>query len=96
MTVKRQNDKVKSGRVKMANQKTTTIDLKTAELLFTKVQRMEKALAQIKSKILQLLPAKYGSDLWWEKSDEEAIEQIGLGKGTVINNKEELKRFLGI
>jgi len=80
----------------MANQKTTTIDLKTAELLFTKVQRMEKALAQIKSKILQLLPAKYGSDLWWEKSDEEAIEQIGLGKGTVINNKEELKRFLGI
>jgi len=74
----------------MANHKTPTIDLKTAELLFTEVQRMEKALAQIKGKILQLLPAKYGSDLWWEREIKEGLNEIKMGKYEVYGNVKSL------
>ncbi len=53
-----------------------------------------KAVRKVKDGLLRIFPAKYGSDLWWEKSDEEAIRQIKAGKGITIKNKEELQKFL--
>lgn len=56
-------------------------------------------IANLRKRLLKILPEKalqYGSDLWWEKSDEEAIESIKKGRGMVIHNSRELKKFLEI
>ena len=78
----------------MANSEVKTIDIKTAETLYRQVQLMELMLKDLEKKILKLLPAKYGSQLWWEKSTEKALEEIKRGKGVKFTSVKETIRWL--
>lgn len=75
---------------------TKSLNETTLLSLLKELDSLSKAVQSLKEKVLKLMPAKYGSDLWWEKSNEEAIEQIRNGKGVVIKNQEELKRFFNL
>lgn len=65
----------------------------TADDLLGQVDVLYKALDQLKAKIVNSLPAKYGSDAWWVKSDQQALKEIRAGKGTTVHNKKELNQF---
>lgn len=71
-----------------------TIDFKSAEALYVEVLRMRKALNKLQEKLLKLLPIKYGSDLWWEKSDREALKVIGKGEGREFENADKAIKWL--
>lgn len=77
----------------MANRSTVTIE-ETAESIFSEVTSMQKRLEVLRKKIVKLLPAKYGSDLWWEKENEEALEEVKQGKYTTYNNVQDLIKDL--
>lgn len=57
-----------------------TIDTKTAESLLKEIEAMGRSLKALRKKIIRFLPAKYGSDLWWEKEELEADEDIRKGR----------------
>ena len=79
----------------MAKHLATTIDTKTAESIFSEITSLQKKLELLRKKVVKLLPAKYGSDLWWEKENEEALEEVK--KGQVygpFQNADELLRSL--
>ena len=72
----------------------TTIDTETAESLFSDITSLQKKLELLRKKIVKLLPAKYGSDLWWEKENEEALEEVKQGKYTTYDNVDDLLKDL--
>lgn len=78
----------------MANLQVETIDTKTAESLYRQIQAMSMILEDLRKKVAKLLPAKYGSDLWWEKSDEEAIVSIKEGRGKKFKTYEDAVKYL--
>lgn len=78
----------------MANSQAKTIDIKTFETLYRDIEVMEKALESLRKRVIDLLPAEYGSDLWWEKSDRKAMKEIASGKGREFNSVEEVVRYL--
>jgi hypothetical protein len=78
----------------MANSQVKTIDIKTAESLYRQIRVMAMILEDLRKKVAKLLPAKYGSELWWEKSDEEAITSIKAGRGKKFKTYEDAVKYL--
>jgi hypothetical protein len=77
----------------MANQ-TIALDAVSARTLVQELERLE----EIRTTLLRIIPEPFlakGSDLWWEKSDLEASEDIEKGRYTPIKNHQHLDRFLG-
>ncbi len=72
---------------------TITVPAKTIEEIFNRLDRLTKEIKAIKTKLFEEEPP-YGSDEWWEWSDEKAIEDIRAGRYTKISNKKELTAFL--
>jgi len=72
----------------------TAVDFENAEVLYAQVLKMRKALDKLQEKLLKLLPVSYGSGLWWEKSDKEAIEAIGKGKGKEFEDADKAIKWL--
>ena len=68
----------------------------TADDFYSELISMRNQIDKLIDKILSLIPPKYGSDAWWEKSDREALKQLKEGKGKTFNNVEELEKYLGI
>ncbi len=64
------------------------------EDLLSEVLVMEKALRELKKKLLSALPPKYGSEEWWEKMDSEAEESIRNGEGKKFTTYEEAIHYL--
>lgn len=61
---------------------TTTIDSKTVKALFDEIEFYRRGLSNLRKKLLRSLPEKlfsYGGELWWEKSEIEADEDIKRG-----------------
>lgn len=78
---------------------TTTIDSKTIKTLLEEMEYYRRGLTNLRKKLLRIIPegmVSYGSDLWWEKSDEEATTSIKAGKGIVIRNRKDLKKLLDV
>lgn len=77
----------------MANRSALTMNTKTAENLLKEIESMRRSLETLKKKIMDLLPAKYGSDAWWERAETEADEDIKKGRvfGPFKNADELLK-----
>ena len=71
---------------------TATVPTKTINEIFSRLDELTKAVKKISVKLLNEEP-RYGSDEWWEWSDNEAIAEIKAGKGTKIHNKKELNAF---
>jgi len=42
------------------------------------------------------MPAKYGSDAWWEKMDKEGLEQIKQGNVVKFDTIKDLQKHLGL
>lgn len=78
----------------MANLRAKTIDIKTVESLYKEIRVMEIALENLRKRVVDLLPAKYGSDLWWEKSDTRAMKKIAKGEGMRFESAEEVIKYL--
>ncbi len=76
----------------MASQ-TITLNKVQTQLLIQELMHLE----ELKKTLLRIIPESYlpkGSDLWWEKSDLEAMEDVKAGRYTTIKNHKELDRFL--
>ncbi|MBI3559009.1 hypothetical protein HY085_01305 [Candidatus Gottesmanbacteria bacterium] len=65
-----------------------------AEDFYSEILSLEKALARLKEKFLKMMPAKYGSDAWWERMDKQAEEGILAGKGKKFDTYEEAVNYL--
>lgn len=74
----------------MSNRSTVTIDTKTAESIFSEIALIEKRLSVLRKKVMQFIPASYGSDRWWEKQEALADKEINEGKYTVYENAQDL------
>jgi len=68
----------------------------TVDKLVLQINTIQDALDELKSQIVSLLPPKYGSDAWWEKTDEEGLEQIKRGEIIKFKTTNELKKHLGL
>ncbi|MEI6243387.1 MAG: hypothetical protein WCP39_08325 [Chlamydiota bacterium] len=73
-----------------------TITKTEYNVLIEKMERLEKAVKFLASKMEEILPVREGSDLWWERENEKAIKSIKEGKGILIKSEEELRNFLEI
>ena len=74
--------------------RSTTIDTETAESIFAEITSLQKKLEALKKKVVKLLPAKYGSDLWWEKEHEEASKEMKSGKVRKLTSINDLDKPL--
>lgn len=71
---------------------TVTVPAKTINDIFSRLDELTKAVKKISARLLNEEP-RYGSDEWWEWSDQEALKEIKAGKGIKIHNKKELNAF---
>ncbi len=62
--------------------------------LLKELDSLAKTVKSVRDKLLKVFPSKYGSDLWWEKSDKEAIEGIKAGRGKKFNTYEQAVKYL--
>jgi len=62
--------------------------------LMNELEVLSNAAKRVREKLLEIVPVKYGSDLWWEKSDKEAIESIKQGRGKKFETYEEAAKYL--
>lgn len=74
----------------MASRSAVTIDTKTAETLLKEIEVMRRSLEALRKKVINLLPARYGSDTWWEKEIEEGLKEVKQGKYAVYKNSKDL------
>ncbi|MBI5465016.1 hypothetical protein HY946_00200 [Candidatus Gottesmanbacteria bacterium] len=72
-----------------------SLDASTLVSLLNELAVLSEAAKNVREKLLKIIPVQYGSDLWWEKSDKEAMEEIKAGRGISFNNIKELKQYLG-
>lgn len=82
------------GELVMARRMATTVDAETAESIFSEIRALQRKLEILRKKVIKLLPAKYGSDLWWEKEHEEAFEDIKTGRVRKLTSVSELDKPL--
>jgi hypothetical protein len=76
----------------MKNQ-TITLNATQTKLLVQELTNLEK----IRKTLLKIIPEFYltpGSDLWWAKSDLEALEDIKNKRYKTISTHKDLDRFL--
>lgn len=78
----------------MAKTKINSLDISTTMSILKELDRLSRVIEETRKKIIMALPAKYGSDLWWEKSDKEAIESIKEGRGKRFKTHEEAVKYL--
>lgn len=58
---------------------TVTVDAKTFEKILSRLDQLTQEVRTIKSKLFEEEPP-YGSDAWWEWSDNKAKEDIKAGR----------------
>ena len=78
----------------MSNRSTITIDTKTAEKIFAEIALIEKRLSALRKKVMQFIPASYGSDAWWEKEIKEAESEFKKGKGIRFESANDAIKWL--
>lgn len=55
---------------------------------------IEQAIARLRQSLAGVLPAPYGSDSWWEKSDTKSIDSIKRGRGKRFATPKEAINYL--
>jgi hypothetical protein len=68
----------------------------TTQDLLSEIHVIEKALSDLKRKVFSFVPPKYGSDAWWEKMDNEGLEQIRQGNVVKFDSIKDLQKHLGL
>jgi vancomycin resistance protein YoaR len=79
----------------MANGKTLSPDIDTKLLtgILDDLDAFLRAGFAMRKKLSRILPAKYGSDLWWEQTVEQSKKDITAGRYTELKTKEDITRF---
>lgn len=77
----------------MANH-TQTLDEKSMVSLLEELETLSRAAKNVREKLLKVFPARYGSDLWWEKETRESLEEIKKGKFKSFSSVNELVKDL--
>lgn len=79
----------------MVNGKTinTMTDEHALEKLAQTLASFSAASEALRKQIIALLPAKYGSDLWWEQEEARSRQAIQEGRYTELKSKEDIKSF---
>lgn len=79
----------------MANGKTlsTEVDTKLLSGLLDDLETFSRAALALRNKLSQILPAKFGSDTWWEQEEARSRQAINEGLYTELANKEDIKKF---
>ncbi len=72
---------------------TITVSSKTIEEILVHLNTLTKEVKEIKAKLFEKEPP-YGSDEWWEWSDEKALKEIKAGKGIKFNTAKEAIKWL--
>lgn len=72
---------------------TITIPGKKIDEILSRLATLTKEVRAINTKLSKGEP-HYGSDAWWEWSNNEALKEIKAGKYTKVSNKKELTAFL--
>lgn len=70
-----------------------TVSPKTIEEILVHLNMLTKEIKEIKAKLFEKEPP-YGSDEWWEWSDEKALKEIRAGKGIKFNTAKEAIKWL--
>lgn len=78
----------------MANAKNLTISVDVAQSFVSEIKRIEKALINLKRSVLLSLPVKYGSELWWQKAEEEVDRELSAGNIYKADNVTDLMKQL--
>ena len=73
---------------------TIVINQQQAKSLIGDLMELEARVYKIKSSLAKYLPTPYGSSLWWEKSDTEAIKSIKSGNGKKFSSLDEALEYL--
>lgn len=79
----------------MANGKTVnaTIDEQALEKLARTLASFSAASEALRKQIVTLLPAKFGSALWWEQEEARSRQAIKEGKYTEFRSKDDVSKF---
>lgn len=80
----------------MVNGKTinTTIDEQALEKLARTLASFSAAAEALRKQVIQLFPAKYGSDLWWEQSIEQSKKDFVAGRYKAFDSTKDFVRYL--
>ncbi|MBI3559845.1 hypothetical protein HY087_01825 [Candidatus Gottesmanbacteria bacterium] len=80
----------------MANGKTVTntLDEQSLVRLAQALSSFSVAADTLRKRIVTLLPAKHGSDLWWEKEELQADEDLKAGRFQAFSSMEEAIHWL--
>lgn len=80
----------------MANGKTLSPSINEQELarLAQALSFFSAAADTLRKRIVTLFPAKYGSDLWWEKEELQADEDLKAGRFKEFSSVEEAIKWL--
>lgn len=68
----------------------------TADDLWAQITVLQKALDELKSKVLDSMAAKHGSQAWWEKETKKGLKELSEGKGKTFESIEKLEKHLGL
>lgn len=71
-----------------------SLDASTTFTILNELGKLVRSIEETRRKIMKVIPAKYGSSLWWEKSDNEALESIRQGRGKKFETYEEAVKYL--
>lgn len=77
----------------MAKTQTSTLEVITVESVLNELTKIEKAVENLKLKILKSAP-KYGSHLWWKQALEESKKEFAAGHFYKADNVEDLLKEL--
>lgn len=72
---------------------TQTLDESVFASLLEELETLSEAVKNVREKLLKMIPAKVGSDLWWEKSDKKGSEDYQRGKYITLKNKIDIDNF---
>lgn len=66
----------------------------TIEDVFGEVLFLEKTVSSLKSKLLNMMPLKYGSNVWWKQETIKSFEDYKNEDYIEVKDKKELRTFL--
>lgn len=82
----------------MANGKQATIQLDNEAILSLQkdLALFSRAADSLRKKLSRILPAKYGSDAWWEKEEEKVYAALAQGEYKDFSSVDEMLKYLNV
>lgn len=69
---------------------TVVVEKKLLENILKNLEEVNKNFKRLEKLVLENLSNDYGSEEWWKKETEEALEEYRAGKGKSFDNVKDL------